>query len=499
MSKQKQLYANSSAFLKIISSYLISLTVCYSSQTYAEGISYIQAEDYLLQHSYAGQASQALQQAAQLEADSLDKLGLPRVDLNARAYAFHNEVDIPLNTFKQGLESALNQQLGTTLNDLSNIGIPSDVVDQISSTAGSAISNGVNQIPNNATLTLEDQVFRPTVSVIMPIYTGGLISKAKSATHINAERSILSTQQQQDTDRFELIQSYFNVQLLQQLYQSSLENADAMQKHLDNALKLEQQGFISKGQRMQFEVARNNALRLLQTTQSKLQGSQFQLQNLLQQTNLPALTTPLFINLQTQLQLDQLLNSFPQQSTLIQKLQADTQLADAKVNAQKAAQRPKVFAFGEYALDHKQNWVVGVVASYNLFSGIDSKKQIQSAEMQRRAAELITEKSKQELSNLIFKAYNEMNDAQHSHQLIKQNIQAAQENLRIQNLSFKEDMGTATQVIDAENALNQLKSDMALNAYKYVISLATLLQSHGSIDEFRQFIDQPQTDLVRTP
>ncbi len=29
-------------------------------------------------------------------------------------------------------------------------------------------------------------------------------------------------------------------------------------------------------------------------------------------------------------------------------------------------------------------------------------------------------------------------------------------------------MGTATQVIDAQNALSALKTEMALNAYKYV-------------------------------
>ena len=76
-------------------------------------------------------------------------------------------------------------------------------------------------------------------------------------------------------------------------------------------------------------------------------------------------------------------------------------------------------------------------------------------------------------------------------------MQAAQENLRIQQLSFKEDMGTASQVIDAQNALNTLQSDMALNAYKYVMSLATLLQSHGSIDQFQSYANQAQTDFIR--
>lgn len=54
-----------------------------------------------------------------------------------------------------------------------------------------------------------------------------------------------------------------------------------MQAHYNNALKLEQQGFINRGQRMQFEVARNNAERTFQSTESSLRASQFQLQNLL--------------------------------------------------------------------------------------------------------------------------------------------------------------------------------------------------------------------------
>jgi hypothetical protein len=56
-------------------------------------------------------------------------------------------------------------------------------------------------------------------------------------------------------------------------------------------------------------------------------------------------------------------------------------------------------------------------------------------------------------------------------------------------------MGTATQVIDAQNALSALKTEMALNAYKYVMSLATLLQS-GSIDQFKAYVTQPH-DYIR--
>jgi outer membrane protein TolC len=109
----------------------------------------------------------------------------------------------------------------------------------------------------------------------------------------------------------------------------------------------------------------------------------------------------------------------------------------------------------------------------------------------------MTERTKQEIENIIYKSYSEATTARQNHQLLQQNMKAAEENLRIQTLSFKEDMGTATQVIDAQNALSTLKSEMALNAYKYVMSLATLLQSHGSIEQFHSYVSQNNTSYIR--
>ena len=53
--------------------------------------------------------------------------------------------------------------------------------------------------------------------MVIPLYTGGLISSTKEMAKINADRQQLNDQQQQDLQRFELIQVYFNSQLQQQL------------------------------------------------------------------------------------------------------------------------------------------------------------------------------------------------------------------------------------------------------------------------------------------
>jgi outer membrane protein TolC len=478
----------------IIKIALLSSATIYATTTLAQSISYAQAEQSILKDSYSTQANQALQQASQLEAEAVKGLGLPRVDLNVRAYAFHNEVDIPLDSFKNNLEQTLSQGINDRVNQQN---LPSIIADPLKEGLNQTIHSGIGLFPDSANVILEDQVIRPTVSVLMPLYTGGLTSSAKEVASIKAQRSQLNTQQQQDLQRFELIQAYFNAQLQKQLLDSSRSNFNAMQTHYNNALKLEKQGFISKGQRMQFEVAKNNAQRIYQNAEANLRSSLFQLNNLLQSSQITELSTPLFVNSTQSQSLNSLLKTYQDQSSLIRKMKMDTQLANANVKAQSAAKKPNLFAFGEYSLDEKQNWIVGVVARYNLFSGVDKNKNIQAAELQRYASELMTERSKQEIENIIYKSYSEVTTAQQSHQLLQQNMKAAQENLRIQTLSFKEDMGTATQVVDAQNALTGLKSEMALNAYKYVMSLAALLQSHGSINQFQSYVNQAQTNYIR--
>ena len=99
--------------------------------------------------------------------------------------------------------------------------------------------------------------------------------------------------------------------------------------------------------------------------------------------------------------------------------------------------------------------------------------------------------------DVIYKSFSEMTSAQQSQILLKQNILAATENLRIQELSYKEGMATPNQVIDAQNALMTVKTDMAINAFKYVISLATLLQTNGSISQFKVYTNQANTDFIR--
>lgn len=182
----------------------------YGSFSYAQNISFQDAERQLLQRSYSGQAFQSLEQASKLEAEAIKGIGLPRIDLNVRAYAFRNELDIPLGAVKNNLEQSLSSGLN---NKIDEFNLDQSIADPLKESLKQPIRDGVGLIPDSTNVVLEDQVVRPSVSVMMPLYTGGLTRSAKEVATIQAGRSELSNQQQQDTQRFELIQAYFSVQL----------------------------------------------------------------------------------------------------------------------------------------------------------------------------------------------------------------------------------------------------------------------------------------------
>ena len=477
---------------------LLSALCAWSLQwAQADALSYEQAESHYLEMGHAGKASAALQQASELQAQAVKHLGMPRVDLNVRAYKLHAENDVPLDGIKRHLTDTIHDNIGKRVDQLqSDLGIPPVVAEGLEDAATQAVDEGIATIPDQTEVRVDDSRVSSSLSMTWPIYTGGIIHSTQKIAQINTDKASLSLEQQLDMERLELVQMYFGMQLNQQLTQVAAANLAGMQQHVKNALALERQGFISKGQRMQFEVARNTSERLYNNSKVALQNSRFELLNALQSRDNVSLSTPLFVNTERHRTIDTWLQSYPDGSRLLQKTQLDTDIAKQNITIQKAAFKPKVFAFGEYALDADKKWIVGLGLSYNLISGLDRRKSTQAAESTYLAAQLSKERVQQEIEKTIFKAYSEMEVSQQNHTLLKENMLAAIENRRIQTISFREDSGTATQVIDAQNMVASLKAEQALNAYKYIMALAVLLNSTGNMGQFKQYTQAKHTDYI---
>ena len=115
-------------------------SMMYGGFTYAQTMSFQDAERQLLQRSYTSQAFQNLEQAANLEAEAVKGIGLPRVDLNVRAYAFRNELDIPLGAVKNNLEQSLTNGLN---NKIDEFNLDQAIADPLKESLKQPIQDGV--------------------------------------------------------------------------------------------------------------------------------------------------------------------------------------------------------------------------------------------------------------------------------------------------------------------------------------------------------------------
>ncbi|MDR9777695.1 TolC family protein, partial [Rhizobium hidalgonense] len=95
------------------------------------------------------------------------------------------------------------------------------------------------------------------------------------------------------------------------------------------------------------------------------------------------------------------------------------------------------------------------------------------------------------------RSYHQTDSARKSFLSLQTNIKSAQENLRVQQLSFKEGETTATFVNDALTALNLAYTEQATAAYRYDLALATLLTLTGQAQQFQNYLNHPALINVR--
>ncbi len=85
------------------------------------------------------------------------------------------------------------------------------------------------------------------------------------------------------------------------------------------------------------------------------------------------------------------------------------------------------------------------------------------------------------------KAWNELETARQQYVLLDSSIAQAQENLRLQELAFREGQATSLDVIDARLGLGGARVERAQAAYQYDIALAQLLEVSGQMDRFEEY------------
>jgi outer membrane protein TolC len=169
-------------------------------------------------------------------------------------------------------------------------------------------------------------------------------------------------------------------------------------------------------------------------------------------------------------------------------------VAAATVDLAKSRLRPQAFAFGEYnlnrssALPIEPDWIVGVGVRYTLFSNIGRSQAVAAAREQEAAAQELARGTRQTARSATLRAWNLVESARRSFLSLDSNLAAAEENLRVQRISFREGEGTVTRVTGAEAALATARTQRIAAAYEYDLALAALLTAAGQLDTYPEYL-----------
>lgn len=439
--------------------------------------------------------------ASEEQAAALKALNRPVVSASASVIEYQKSLSVDLTGEKNAFANATSDYLD---------GLPGQfppefagIVQQVTGRIEQALPGLLSLIPDTLDYRVRDTVFRPSVTAALPLYTGGAIPAVQRGAGATVALARAKEAGAQSLSQIQLVQAYFGQQLAQALLASAVETRDGFDRHLANARAMEREGVLPRAGVLQVQVARDAAQRAVERAALEEATASDTLARLLDAQPGVRPTTPLFVNARPIEPLDQFLTSASEGHPQARAADAARDLAGAGEDLARSRFRPQAFAFGSYnfnrdnALPTDPDWIAGVGVRYTLLSNIDRQRSLNAARERRQAADDAARDARKTIAIETNRAYNLVETARRSFLSLDSSLAAANENLRVQEVAFREGEGTAAALIDARTALSLARTQRIAAAYEYVVALSALLAASNRGDSFPDYL--ARADRISAP
>lgn len=430
--------------------------------TYAQTSSFTEAWQQVLKVSDKLLAQSQEVNRAKGEQDAGESLNLPSLDISSNYTHLEKPIELDLGA----------------LNSLASLdGLPP------------AIGGALASIPGALPLTEQD-VFRASLQAMWPIYTGGQITAAQG---IHAAMVAEKQQELQLTTRdlfTQLVDRYYAVDVTQSLVSTHTELVASLTKHADHALALEREGQIAKVERLNAQVALENAKVNLGSVRRQHEMAVIALSRMLQQSDVST-NSPLFVLPQAP-SLNELSQVTLNQHPALKLLEAKEAQANGLVSMEKGKYHPTVFLFGNYTLYEddslfaktEPDWMVGVGVKVPLLSRDGRSGKVEAAKSALLQARYTKAQTRQDLSLLLDQSYRQLLQAEEEIEALNVSLELATENLHLREIAFNQGLSTSIDRVDAELKLSAAKTQQLGARYHYIQAYARLMAISGQLDEF---------------
>ena len=426
------------------------------------GITYPQALDTMLSLNESLQSSRAEVEQREYEARAARGLSLPNISLSGRLTRLNDPINLDLNPIR-------------------------DVILAMHPAVPSAM------VPSFVENIQSDTFFKAQMNMVWPVYTGGKIKAAKNAADAGIREAEAKLDRSTGTLASELARYYFAARLAEQVYRIRTEVKEALELHLFQARRLQEEGFIARTEMLHAQVALAQADRELKSSRRDTDLSRIALANILASDNYVKPTTPLFL-IQAVDPAESFVSQARNNHPALEQLQAVRQKAGENLRAAKSELYPQVYLFGTRELYENDltvlepSWAVGAGINFTIFDGRARANRILAARKLEDQVDLQRLKVARDLETLVLSRYQELMKAREQFDALQASLDLAEENLRARIRSFEEGLATSLDVVDAQLSLSSIKVERMRSAYDFDVALAQLLEACGRGTDYPEYL-----------
>lgn len=420
--------------------------------TYGEAVARMQASHEALQ------AADKETRQREEERDAARALYWPKVDASARYTRIDGPIDIDLDPIRRVI-----------------LGLHPQVP--------------ASRVPAFVEHVQDDSFWLADLKAIWPIYTGGKVTAANRAAEAQVRDATEQRRLTAQSLATELARRYFALRLALSARDVGTEVLAGLDRHLHDAKRLEEEGLISRAERLHAEVARSEADRQLRRAAHDVEIARAGLANMLSDQRAGDPASPLFL-----LPAVEPLEAFQRQAQekhpAFGRFDAQRSMAEQALKAQQARWLPDVYLFGMRQLHTEDltlldpKWAAGVGATFSLFDGFERGHRTAAARIQQGRVNDLEQRARRDIATLTEKRYRELAKARDQYDALQPALVLAAENVRVRERAFEEGLATSLDVVDARLSASRVELERLRAAYDFDVALAELLEASGQSERF---------------
>jgi outer membrane protein len=369
------------------------------------------------------------------------------------------------------------------------------------------LSGGVNStaeelVNRGFTLQANQTTWDSSVVVRQTLYAGGALVNSISAATLEQQAVLYDFQSSLDQVTFLVTQRYYDVLLNRALVEVQQQSIKLLSQGLEKQKRYLEVGKVNKFNVMRAEVELANAKPKLIRAQNQYRTAMLDLARLISLSSLgPGQDIPQF-NVVGELQhqpyvfsLDQALAAAREHRPEIKSADARVQVAQKRIRVAAAGYQPQISAYGGYQFQSDRykdpatgetdlgkyfdGWTFGVQGEWNVFDGFLTKARVDQTKANSRASVINSDQVRRNVEVEVRQGFFRWNEATELIASQEKNVGQAEETLRQANARFEAGLGTQLDILNAQVALTEARSNQFQARYDYLLSRAILERVTG--------------------